>query len=74
MADSTSFKGTTALRPTAPEDAPSDSILINPPPKQMEQLDWLLGEYRGLTTPVPDEGRCRSSSRAARSWTGTSSR
>ena len=57
MTDSTTFKGTTAPPPTAPEDAPSDSILINPPPKQMEQLDFLLGDYRGVTTPVPDEGQ-----------------
>jgi hypothetical protein len=59
MADSNSFPGDTRLLPTAPDDVPSDSILINPPPKQMEQLDWLLGEYRGVTTPVPDEGAMR---------------
>ncbi|CNG61529.1 Uncharacterised protein [Mycobacterium tuberculosis] len=40
----------------AADDAPTDSVLINPAPKQMAQLDFLLGEYRGETTPVPDEG------------------
>jgi hypothetical protein len=33
--------------------------LINPAPHQMAQLDFLLGEYRGLSSEVPGEGRMR---------------
>ena len=34
----------------------ADPIIINPAPHQMSELDFLLGEYRGFTSPVPDEG------------------
>jgi hypothetical protein len=56
MAETLSTAGGAARQAVAPDDAPSDTVLINPAPKQMEQLDFLLGEYHGLTTPVPDEG------------------
>jgi hypothetical protein len=45
-----------ATREPALADGHSDHVLINPAPKQMAQLDFLLGEFRGMTTPVPDEG------------------
>jgi hypothetical protein len=34
----------------------ADPIIINPAPHQMSELAFLLGEYRGLTSDVPDEG------------------
>ncbi|GGM70973.1 hypothetical protein ACFFX1_23470 [Dactylosporangium sucinum] len=34
----------------------ADPIIINPAPHQMSELAFFLGEYRGLTSDVPDEG------------------
>jgi hypothetical protein len=34
----------------------ADPIIINPAPHQMSELAFLLGEYRCITSPVPDEG------------------